>query len=280
MKNDTTSALLCERRSAPTTLYRPAARAGRGLFAHTIRGVFAGVAVALALAGCGTTPMASNTAAKFSVPGLNLAMIRVEPGTFMLGRPPGSGGEPDESPETKVTFTKAFWLGATLVTVAEWRQFYRRDRLIAPGRKSRSEGMWAWTGRPGASYEQQPGTSWRNPGRDEKQDENNPVVGIGWDDTQQFCAWLTKRERAAGRLPNHYAYSLPTEAQWQNACKAGNRRGGPSRASTPTPGTWETAARRPTRWLRSCPTPGDFTTWWATRGNGARTGTHRTRAAA
>ena len=199
---------------------RPIAPGSRGLLANTIRGAFAGAALALALAGCSSAPVASSTAARFTIPELKLAMIRVEAGTFTLGRPPGSGGESDESPETRVTFTKPFWLGATLVTVAQWRQFADATGYRTQPEKT-GEGMWAWIGQPGKSYEQQPGTSWRNPGRDEKQDEKNPVVGIGWDDTQQFCAWLTKRERAAGRLPQGYAYSLPTEAQWEDACKAG-----------------------------------------------------------
>src|SRR3954468_23917154 len=57
-----------------------------------------------------------------TIPELRIVMVKIEPGTFMLGRPPGSS-EPDESPETKVTLTKGFWLGATEITVAQWRRF-------------------------------------------------------------------------------------------------------------------------------------------------------------
>jgi formylglycine-generating enzyme required for sulfatase activity len=50
---------------------------------------------------------------------------------------------------------------------------------------------------------------------------NAPVEGVSWDDAQEYCRKLTERERAAGRLPAGYEYSLPTEAQWEYACRAG-----------------------------------------------------------
>ncbi len=173
----------------------------------------------LFLTGCMSAPTADNTKGPIVLPGLNLTLIKVQPGTFVMGHPPGNGSESDENALTQVTLTKPFWLGATEVTIAQWRQFadatgYRTKPEIT------GEGMWAWVG-GAASYEKQPGTSWRNPGRVEKPDENLPVSGVNWDDTQAFCAWLTQRERAAGRLPAGYIYSLPTEAQWEYANKAG-----------------------------------------------------------
>ena len=41
-----------------------------------------------------------------------------------------------------------------------------------------------------------------------------PVDSVSWDDAVDFCAKLTAREHAAGRLPPEYAYDLPTDAQW------------------------------------------------------------------
>jgi len=63
------------------------------------------------------------------------------------------------------------------------------------------------------------GTAWSAPGI--VQDNNHPVVGVSWDDACYFCQWLTQREKAAGRLPDGYVFSLPTEAQWEYACRAG-----------------------------------------------------------
>ncbi|MEI6861803.1 MAG: SUMF1/EgtB/PvdO family nonheme iron enzyme [Verrucomicrobiota bacterium] len=176
--------------------------------------------------GCATAPAdksdragTTETSKQFTLVGLNLTMIKVLPGTFTMGHPPDNVAENDETTLTEVTLTKAFWLGATELTVGQWRQF-----ADATGYRTQPEitgaGMWAWVG-GAASYEQQPGTSWRNPGRVEKLDENLPVSGVNWDDAQAFCAWLTARERAAGRLPAGYVFSLPTEAQWEYAAKAG-----------------------------------------------------------
>ncbi len=54
-----------------------------------------------------------------------------------------------------------------------------------------------------------------------KGDENRPVENVSWYDAQAFCKKLTERERAAGRLPAGYKYTLPTSKQWEIACRAG-----------------------------------------------------------
>jgi formylglycine-generating enzyme required for sulfatase activity len=50
---------------------------------------------------------------------------------------------------------------------------------------------------------------------------NLPVEGVSWGDATNFCSRLTGRERQAGRLPTGYVYRLPTEAEWEYACRAG-----------------------------------------------------------
>ncbi len=51
--------------------------------------------------------------------------------------------------------------------------------------------------------------------------DNNPVEQVTWYDAMVFCEKLTRREHEEGRLPEGYEYTLPTEAQWEYACRAG-----------------------------------------------------------
>ena len=119
------------------------------------------------------------------VPDLNLEMASVCPGTFTMGSPANEPGRVnDEGPQTRVTLTRAFWLGQTEVTQAQWEALMGSNPSTFKG-------------------------------------ASRPVEQVSWNDAMAFCRKLTERERAAGRLPKGYAYTLPTEAQWEYACRAG-----------------------------------------------------------
>ncbi len=123
---------------------------------------------------------------QWTIPNLELALAPIPAGTFAMGSPEAEKGrDPGEGPQTKVTFTKGFWLGATEVTQKQW--------------ESLMEG---------------------NPSQFKKDD--NPVEKISWSEAVAYCEKLTSREKAAGRLPAGYVYALPTEAQWEYACRAGS----------------------------------------------------------
>jgi formylglycine-generating enzyme required for sulfatase activity len=132
-------------------------------------------------------PGSAAVAANRVVPDLNLELIWIKPGTFTMGSPLDEvGRNKAEGPQMQVTLTKGFWLGKTEVTQAQ--------------------------------YEAVTGT---NPSRFKEMGKDAPVEEVSWDDAKDYCQKLTERERAAGRLPEGYVYTVPTEAQWEYACRAG-----------------------------------------------------------
>jgi len=68
--------------------------------------------------------------------------------------------------------------------------------------------------------------SWKKPFGDEfKQEDTHPVVRVNWDDANAFCAWLTKKELAEGKIKAGQKYRLPTDAEWSVAVGLGRETG-------------------------------------------------------
>jgi formylglycine-generating enzyme required for sulfatase activity len=109
-----------------------------------------------------------------------------------------------------VRITQPFFIGVHEVTVAQFRQF-----VEATGYPTDAEhdGKGAFTRKPGADrWKLDPHCNWSRPGF--KQTENHPVVGVSWNDADVFCKWLSRKEQRK--------YRLPTEAEWEYACRAGS----------------------------------------------------------
>src|SRR4051794_41667729 len=100
--------------------------------------------------------------------------------------------EPERRPgedQVRVTISKGFWAGKYEVTQGQWK------RVVGafPGSPTAGEG------------------------------DDFPVYDINFAEAESFCRRLTELARNSGDLPAGWEFRLPTEAQWEYACRAGTR---------------------------------------------------------
>jgi len=113
-------------------------------------------------------------------------MMWIPAGTFLMGSPASEPDrDSDESPQTQVTISRGFWMGKYEVTQRQYLEVMGANPAYFTG------------------------------------DLDRPVEQVSWNGAVAYCSKLTELERAAGRLPAGYEYRLPTEAQWEYACRAG-----------------------------------------------------------
>lgn len=116
----------------------------------------------------------------------------------------------DELPQHQVRITRAFYLGQTEVTVGQFRQFVEATSYKTDAEKD-GEGGWGYNETADKFEGPDPKYSWRFTGF--AQDDLHPVVNVSWNDAVEFCLWLSRKEGKE--------YRLPTEAEWEYACRAG-----------------------------------------------------------
>jgi serine/threonine protein kinase len=102
--------------------------------------------------------------------------------------------------------------------------------------------------------------SWKEPGFVQTQDD--PVVGVSWEDAGQFCDWLTRKERATGMLSSFQRYRLPTDSEWSLAV-------GLTRETGNTPEERSGGVKNVYPWGNRFPPPNDFGNY---AGSESRTG--------
>ncbi len=116
-----------------------------------------------------------------------------------------------------------FWMGRTEVTIAQFRRFIKDSKYQTAAEKQ----GWAWAWSVASSeWEKRKQASWKSPGYPYAVQDSFPVTCCSWKDAIAFCHWLTSRERKAGRLTKDQEYRLPTEVEWEYACRA-NQKGRP-----------------------------------------------------
>jgi formylglycine-generating enzyme required for sulfatase activity len=124
---------------------------------------------------------------------VQLQMLWVEPGTFTMGSPtsePGRSTTTNVETEHNVTLSKGFYLGKYEVTQAQY------EAVMTGNTDSLSATPSNWPNNP-----------------------NRPVEKVSWADAQIFLTRLNAQQSA--NIPAGWAYVLPTEAEWEYACRAG-----------------------------------------------------------
>ncbi|MEE8451533.1 MAG: formylglycine-generating enzyme family protein [Thermoguttaceae bacterium] len=116
----------------------------------------------------------------------------------------------DEHPQHRVRITKPFYLGKYHVTRGQFRQFVKDSGYKMDGEKGEKSGAFGWNPEQRV-FASNKDYSWRNAGFE--QSDEHPVVSVSWNDAVAFCQWLSRKE---GKT-----YRLPTEAEWEYACRAG-----------------------------------------------------------
>lgn len=164
---------------------------------------------------------------------LGMKFVRVPAGEFMMGSDESPETlakaypqyEPrrfvelgDEAPRHKVRISLSFYLGQFEVTVGQFRRFVQQSGYKP---ESEADGTGGYGYNPDYRPELTRGGdafegrdlkySWQNPGF--PQSDDHPVVNLTWNDAVALSTWLSQKE---GKT-----YRLPTEAEWEYACRAG-----------------------------------------------------------
>ncbi len=116
--------------------------------------------------------------------GVKLTLCWCPPGTFLMGSPASEAGRQANEVQHEVTLTEGFWMAKTETTQAQWL-------ALMSGNPSHFQG------------------------------DRLPVERVSWEEGKGFAAALTDRMRREGKLDPGWEFRLPTEAQWEYACRAG-----------------------------------------------------------
>ena len=112
-------------------------------------------------------------------------------GRFLMGSPPDELERRSDEAQVAVTLTKGFWMGKYEVTQGQWKRVAGR----LPGELTAAGG----------------------------EGDGFPVYNVNYPEAEAFCRKLTELGRQSADLPRGWEFRLPTEAQWEYACRAGTK---------------------------------------------------------
>jgi formylglycine-generating enzyme required for sulfatase activity len=154
------------------------------------------------------------------------AMALIPAGTFTMGSPEMELDRDSFREPRRQIQMSAFYMGAKELSVGEFRSFVEDTGYVTTaesdgGAFDYDDATGGWIFRAGVN--------WRNPNY--RQSDDYPVVCVSWFDAVQYCNWLSAKEglkpayTISGQTVNWDrsadGYRLPTEAEWEYACRAG-----------------------------------------------------------
>lgn len=149
----------------------------------------------------------------FTIPDTGkINMVLIPAGNFAMGSPENEAGRQPDERQHEVTISKPFYMGETEICQKQFLD------LMHPDFKP----IFARIGPWGHSLpEIHQGGPWKAQGKYHRDPSNDPMENVTWMQAMAFCNKLNAAEKKACRLPFGYAYRLPTEAEWEYACRAG-----------------------------------------------------------
>jgi len=128
-------------------------------------------------------------------------LVFIQPGTFTMGSPPSEALRGTDEYQHTVTISRGFWMEKFLVTQGDYLSVTSTNPSYFNGFQT--------------DFPAPPG------GTNYGADLTRPVETVNWYDATNYCGLRTQQERAGGLIPTNCAYRLPTESEWEYACRAG-----------------------------------------------------------
>ena len=149
-------------------------------------------------------------AGNFTLPD-TIEMVKIPAGTFIMGSPKDELGRGEDETQRTVTISKPFYMAKTEIKEKQYLPIMRPSfKPLFP--------QFGYT--LPELHQNAPWDPPKGAGRG-----SQAMDAVQWIQAVEFCRKLTAREEAAGRLPKGYEYRLPTEAEWEYACRAGTKGG-------------------------------------------------------